>query len=352
MVALVLGRQTPIRAQGPASPGALRDIQPCSRRGQPGAKRSCWRRGSLRPPGDPPWAPREPSLSVFQAGVGVDSIKHKCQSSESSANTPRSCGVRGQKGWSLDPGQGRAAGSEVLAPSSSLTVDTAGGGVGVEGARELSNFCCLLPARARGLRDTHRDTHTHTHTDSQIHTQRHTHTDTHTDTHRHTETHTQTHTEIYRHTDSQRHSHGHRLTETHSQTHTEICRHTQTHTHKQTHRCGLHTQTHTHRDVHYTHTYTDTHRETHTDTHTRDTHKEIQTHTETHTQRHTQRQKHTETHTETTHTQTHRDTHRDTQKHTHRHTHRRALHMGCLATVMTSCPSVGTSVRKARGTPS
>ena len=67
--------------------------------------------------------------------------------------------------------------AEVLAPSSSLTVDTAGGGVGAEGARELSDFCSLLPARVQGLRDTHIDTHrlthTHRHTPTHRHTQRH-----------------------------------------------------------------------------------------------------------------------------------------------------------------------------------
>ena len=170
-VGLVLGRQTP-RARGPASPGALRDIQPCSGgRGQPGAKRSCWRRGSLRPPGHPPRAPTEPSLSVFQAGAGVEFYKHKCQSSESSANTLWKLQGKRTKGLEVDPGQGRAAGSEVRAPSSSLTVDTAGGGVGAEGARELSNLCCLLLARVWGLRDTHRHTHRHRYTHRDTHTQ-------------------------------------------------------------------------------------------------------------------------------------------------------------------------------------
>ena len=181
MVALVLGRQTPIRAQGPASPGALRDIQPCSRRGQPGAKRSCWRRGSLRPPGEPPWAPREPSLSVFQAGAVVDSLSTSVSLPNPLQTLPEAVEKEDKRAgvWILAK-VGLRVLAEVLAPSSSLTVDTAGGGVGVEGARELSNFCCLLPARARGLRDTHRDTHTHTHTKIHTDTHNHTHRDTHT----------------------------------------------------------------------------------------------------------------------------------------------------------------------------
>ena len=129
------------------------------------------------PPRRPPMGPKRTLLVCFPGRGWGGFYKHKCQSSESSANTPGSCGERRQKGWSLVPGQGRAAGSEVLAPSSSLTVDTAGGGVGAEGAWELSDFCSLLPTRVRGLRDTHIDTH------------RLTHTQRHTPTHRHTQRH-------------------------------------------------------------------------------------------------------------------------------------------------------------------
>ena len=116
-------------------------------------------------------APTEPSLSVFQAGAGVEFYKHKCQSSESSANTLWKLQGKRTKGLEVDPGQGRAAGSEVRAPSSSLTVDTAGGGVGAEGAQELSNLCCLLLARVWGLRDTHRHTHRHRYTYRDTHRQ-------------------------------------------------------------------------------------------------------------------------------------------------------------------------------------
>lgn len=133
--------------------------------------------GAPSTPRRPPTGPKRTLLVCFPGRGWGGFYKHKCQSSESSANTPGSCGERGQKGWSLGPGQGWAAGSEVLAPSSSLTVDTAGGRVGAEGARELSDFCSLLPTRVRGLRDTHIDTH------------RLTHTQRHTPTHRHTQRH-------------------------------------------------------------------------------------------------------------------------------------------------------------------
>lgn len=73
-VALVLGHQTPVRAQGPASPGALRDIQPCSQEWAARGQGELLEAGLPPPPGDPPRAPREPSWSVFQAGAGVDSI--------------------------------------------------------------------------------------------------------------------------------------------------------------------------------------------------------------------------------------------------------------------------------------
>lgn len=176
-VALVLGHQTPVRAQGPASPGALRDIQPCSREWAARGQGELLEAGLPPPPRRPPTGPKRTLLVCFPGRGWGGFYKHKCQSSESSANTPGSCGERGQKGWSLGPGQGWAAGSEVLAPSSSLTVDTAGGRVGAEGARELSDFCSLLPTRVRGLRDTHIDTHRLTHTQR--------HTPTHRDTQRH-----------------------------------------------------------------------------------------------------------------------------------------------------------------------
>lgn len=122
--------QTPIRAQGPASPGALRNIQPCSWGWAARGQEELLEAGLPPPPGEPPQAPRDPLCLFSRPGLGWSSRSTRVSLPNPLQTASGSCGQRGQRdpgAWILAEVGLQALGFRLRPPHSLVT---AGGGCG------------------------------------------------------------------------------------------------------------------------------------------------------------------------------------------------------------------------------